>query len=107
MVDGRVIESIKKYLLKLSEEGIPVSFGILFGSYALERAHEWSDIDLVVVSPIYDIPYSHEEIGRLWRIAARVDSRIEPIPCGTKEWASGGERVIIEVAKQGGVRVAA
>jgi predicted nucleotidyltransferase len=107
MVDRGIVESVKKYLSKLTEAGIPVQFGVIFGSYTQGRANKWSDIDLVVVSKKYDSNYSHEDVNRLWRAAARTDSRIEPIPCGVEEWEKDDERIIIEVARREGVRIAA
>jgi predicted nucleotidyltransferase len=107
MVDRGIVESVKKYLSKLTAEGIPVQFGVIFGSYTQGRANKWSDIDLVVVSKKYDKNYSHEDINRLWRAAARTDSRIEPIPCGVEEWEKDDERIIIEVARREGVKIAA
>ena len=107
MVDSGIVESVKKYLSKLSEDGIPVQFGVIFGSYAQGKANKWSDIDLIVVSQKYDQNYSHEEINRLWRAAARTDSRIEPIPCGVEEWEKNDERIIIEMARREGVKIAA
>lgn len=107
MVDSGIIESVKKYLSRLNEEGIPVQFGVIFGSYARGKANEWSDIDLVVVSKKYDQDYSHEEVNRLWRAAARTDSRIEPIPCGAEEWEKNDESIIIEMARREGVKIAA
>jgi predicted nucleotidyltransferase len=107
MVDRGIVESVKKYLSKLTEEGIPVQFGVIFGSYTQGKANKWSDIDLVVVSKKYDNSYSHEDVNKLWRAAARTDSRIEPIPCGVKEWEKDDERIIIEVARREGVKIAA
>ncbi len=107
MVDNGIIESVKKYLSRLNEEGIPVQFGVVFGSYARGKANEWSDIDLVVVSKKYDQVYSREEVNRLWRAAARTDSRIEPIPCGVEEWEKNDERIIIGMARREGVKIAA
>ncbi len=107
MVDSGIVESVKKYLSKLDEEGIPVKFGVLFGSYAQGKASEWSDIDLIVVSPKYDQNYSQEDVNRLWRAAARTDTRIEPIPCGVEEWEKDDERIIIEMARHAGVKIAA
>lgn len=37
-------------------------------------------IDLLVVSATFDRAFSREAVNCLWRVAARTDSRIEPIP---------------------------
>jgi predicted nucleotidyltransferase len=105
MDEKATIESVKKYLNELLRIGIPVQFGILFGSYARKNAHKWSDIDLLVISPLYDGAYSREDINVLWRTAVRTDSRIEPIPIGMNRWHTDDESTIIEVARREGVRV--
>lgn len=54
MVSTTVIKSIKDYLVRLTESGLPVGFGVVFGSYAIGKADENSDIDVLVVSPQFD-----------------------------------------------------
>jgi len=92
MVDESVLTGVREYLRALQAEGLAVTFGVLFGSHVTGRPGQWSDIDLV---------------GRLWRIAARIDSRIEPIPCGQKRWEEDDSSALIEIARRQGVRVSA
>ena len=87
--------------------GIPVKFGIMFGSYARNEPQKWSDIDLLVISSLYDESYSREDINLLWRTAARTDSRIEPIPVGLNRWQNDDESTIIETARRDGILIAA
>jgi predicted nucleotidyltransferase len=79
--------------------------GILFGSYASGHPGQWSDIDLVVVSAAFDGTFSRDAINSLWRVAARTDSRIEPIPCGERQWVEDEVTPIIEIARREGVQV--
>jgi predicted nucleotidyltransferase len=102
MVQPAIINGVRKYLNKLSETGLTVNFGIVFGSYATGSATEYSDIDLIVVSSDFDNSISRDQIKKLWRTAARVDSRIEPIPCGRLQWQNNVSSAIIEVAKTEG-----
>jgi hypothetical protein len=92
-------------LQHLSEQGLAVSFAVVFGSHAKGESHEWSDIDLLVVSPRFDEPLERDDINRLWRVAARTDSRIEPIPCGTRQWTEDASMSIIEIARREGTRI--
>ncbi len=101
-----VIQSVKKYLQELLQIGIPVRFGIIFGSYARGSSHQWSDIDLLVVSDKYDNTCSREDINILWKMAARTDSRIEPIPISLNRWEQDDESTIIEIARREGIRIA-
>jgi predicted nucleotidyltransferase len=86
----------------VSEQGIPVRYGIVFGSQVTGRADVWSDIDLLVVSPKYDLPRKREDVNILWRIAARTDSRIEPIPVGERQYHEDDSSAIIEIARREG-----
>ena len=75
---------------------------MLFGSYARGEADEWSDIDLVVVARKFDGTFSRDDVSLLWRVAARTDSRIEPIPCGVRQWVEDQSSAIIEIARREG-----
>ncbi|MDQ1317398.1 MAG: uncharacterized protein QG588_1050 [Candidatus Poribacteria bacterium] len=105
MVDESIIKSVENYLSAINKQGIKVSFGVIFGSQAKGNATEWSDIDLLVVSPDFDLRRERSQINRLWRIAGRTDSRIEPIPCGEKQWQEDDSSAIIEIARREGERV--
>jgi predicted nucleotidyltransferase len=108
MADKSIIESVKTYLTELIRIGIPVKYGILFGSSTdRSRYDEWSDIDLLVVSPLYDKAYSRQDINILWKTAARVDNRIEPIAVGLDQWSNDDASTIIEIARREGITIAA
>jgi hypothetical protein len=89
----------------LQKQGISVRFGVVFGSWAKGLAHRWSDIDLVVVSPQFDRSPSWTSVTTLWRQAARIDSRIEPVACGEKQWQEDNVSGILDVARREGERV--
>ncbi len=105
MVDEPVVHVVRHYLQALNEHGIPVRYGIVFGSWARKNAHPSSDIDVLVVSPVFDDQRRREDIALLWRVAARIDSRIEPIPIGEQEFEKGKGGIIVEMARREGVRV--
>lgn len=102
MADKTVVISIQKYLRAVEQKGIPVKYGVLFGSYARGQQHEWSDIDLLVISPRYDKKWTHKDWAKLWLIAADTDVRIEPIPVGEKQFKNNRDSLIIEVARREG-----
>lgn len=105
MAAADIIEKARGYLQGLRTSGFEVSFGILFGSHALESAGEWSDIDLVVVSPRFDGQKLRADIDRLWVATLDADERIEPIPCGLQEWLSDDSRAIVEIARRHGRKI--
>ncbi|MBI4666106.1 MAG: nucleotidyltransferase domain-containing protein [Nitrospinae bacterium] len=102
MVEESIIKSVKGYLRDLTIHGVEVEFGVVFGSWAAGTATGMSDIDVIVVSPRFDKARARQDINLLWRVAARSDNRIEPIPCGKKQWFEDDASVIIEIARRGG-----
>ncbi len=102
MLEQSVLKSVQKYLAAVAASGITVERGIVFGSQASGQAHDWSDIDLLVVSSQFDNMKDRSAINLLWRLAARIDSRIEPIPCGSRQWREDDSSAIIEIARRQG-----
>lgn len=104
MVENAITTVIQKYIAALAQTGIHASKAILFGSFAKGQANEWSDIDLVVIAPEFDGQKKLSLIEMLWQMRM-VDSRIEPIPCGEKEWETDQSRPILEIARREGLVV--
>lgn len=102
MVEESIVLTVRKYLHNLSLQGIPVAFGVVFGSQARGEADRWSDIDLLVVSPRFDQTRRREDITLLWKVAARTDSRIEPFPAGQQQYLTDDSSAIIEIARREG-----
>jgi len=105
MADPEVIAAVKEYLDRLAQNGLSVAFAVVFGSQVTGRASDLSDIDVLVVSPDFDGKISRDIINKLWHVAARTDSRIEPIPCGQQQWRDNTSDAIIEIARNQGVTV--
>jgi predicted nucleotidyltransferase len=101
-INRDVINSVKQYLRSLKNRGLDVRQAIIFGSQVTGKTHPWSDIDLVVVSPQFDKKNCRNDIHLLWRVAIRVDSRIEPIPCGVIQWEKDDSNAIIDIARREG-----
>jgi predicted nucleotidyltransferase len=105
VVAESVILTIRQYLAAVQAEGIQARRAVLFGSYARGEADEWSDIDLVVLAPELESTADRQLVDRLWRLRARTDSRIEPIPYGQREWETDGSRPILDIARREGVAI--
>jgi len=105
MVARTVVKSVQDYLEAIQNEGIAVRFGVVFGSYATGRSNDLSDIDVLVVSPVFDSPRKRKDVDLLWRLAARSDSRIEPVPCGERQWNEDSSSQIVEIARREGEKI--
>jgi len=102
MVDGSIERSVKNYLKKLEEAGYGECYAVVYGSQTTGSADTWSDIDLLVVSPLFDREIKRSDVNMLWRIAAETDSRIEPVPVGKIQYATDDGNAIIEIARRSG-----
>ena len=107
MAESTITDTIKHYLSELPAYGIHPNRAILFGSFARGDAHEWSDIDLVVIAPEFDSPCETNMVEQLWLATATSDNRIEPIPCGEKEWQTQQARPILDIARREGIVITA
>jgi len=107
MVESVIVNAIRRYLASLPAVGIHASKAVLFGSFAKGRADQDSDIDLIVIAPEFDTGRDFDTIKNLWETTLLADNRIEPIPCGEREWESGDGRPIIEIARREGVVIEA
>ena len=105
MVDPTIVTAVRNYLRTLRDHGLEVSYGVVFGSWAQGKTNNWSDIDLIVVSSRFDHLRNRQDVDMLWRLAARSDSRIEPIPCGERQWAADASSAMIEIARREGERI--
>jgi predicted nucleotidyltransferase len=105
MVDRSIVEIVQRYLSALDGMGIRARRAILFGSFARGEATEWSDIDLLVIAPEFDGVRSIQLVQQLWRATAAADNRIEPIPCGEREWETEEGRPILDIARREGMEI--
>lgn len=78
-IDTVVLSEIREFARRLKNMPLRVEGVYLFGSYAKSCQHQWSDIDVAVVSPDFSYDRFEERI-QLMRIPSRIDDRIEPVP---------------------------
>ena len=83
MGKGQAIRVIKQFVNALKREGITIDHVILYGSYAKGNVRPDSDIDVAIISK--DFGKDRVEEGMiLYRIAGKIDPRLEPVPFSTK-----------------------
>lgn len=91
---------VQQYKSVLQNSGIKLRQLILFGSQTNGRAHQWSDIDVCVVSPQFGRDWMKEET-KLKDLAMDVDIRIEPHPYSVKDFQVEEDPFAFEIKKTG------
>lgn len=81
----KVRDTIASYLQALSQHNIPIKEAILFGSYANGTSQEWSDIDIALVSDIFDGDRINDK-DKIRKITLSVSSEIEVLPFSPKDF---------------------
>ena len=105
MVDPTVMKRIARFIDEATSLGIPVSKAVVYGSVARGTADKWSDIDLIVVSPIFDSPDAREKVDLLWQATTATNGYIEPVACGEQRWEEDEGSPILEIARREGIEV--
>jgi predicted nucleotidyltransferase len=101
MVEKTIQQTINAFIKELKKKKIRVSKVILFGSRASGRSHEYSDIDVAVVSPDFGKD-RYREGAMLFEIACSVDPRIEPVAISLLSYKNDTwVPIIYEIRKNG------
>ena len=97
-IDRRIMESIKKYIERISEY-YKIDAIILFGSYAKGTENDDSDIDIAIISSDFNdiIEDGAKLIGLTWKI----DTRIEPHPITKEDYEKVSNPFIEEIINTG------
>ena len=78
-IPRKVKKIVDMYIVALRENNIPVKQAILFGSYAKGNYNDWSDIDLALVSEIFE-GIRIRDRSRIRAITLKVSNDIEVLP---------------------------
>ena len=100
------INIIRAYLQLLKNAGINIEKAYLYGSYATNVATPESDIDVLLVSSLYDTDDDYI-LAKPWLFTGKVDYRIEPLAIGSNRFAIDDTSPIIELVRQTGIEVTA
>jgi len=104
MVNKTIINKVANYLKILRQNGLPVTQGIIYGSSARGEETPESDIDLLVISPLFD-QHPRARVGEMWRLAGQIDNHIEPIPVGENRFNNDNVSSLLEIARREGLVV--
>jgi len=79
---------------------------ILFGSYAYGRPHEWSDVDIAVVSPSFASVGRIARLEWLERLAWEAQAHaIEPVGLTPEEYAQASDLSLLGEVREKGIVV--
>jgi predicted nucleotidyltransferase len=106
MVEKAIRQTINAFIKELKRKKIKVAKVILFGSRTSGRAHEYSDIDVAVVSPNFGKD-RYQEGANLFEIACAIDPRIEPVPISLSSYENDTWIPIIYEIRKNGIEVKA
>ncbi|MFA6475602.1 MAG: nucleotidyltransferase domain-containing protein [Patescibacteria group bacterium] len=97
-----VRDNIASYIISLEKDNLPIEKVVLFGSYAKGTQHQWSDIDLCIVSPKFRNAWQATQY--LW--SKRINDiglTIEPVGFSPVDYKS--ESPLLAEIKRTGIRV--
>lgn len=98
-----IMKIVQKYVDKILEN-YDVEAIILFGSYAKGTEHEYSDIDIAVVTDDIENDIFDEEV-KLMILRKGIDYRIEPHIIAVADYENDETPFVVEV-KNTGIKVA-
>ncbi len=106
MSQAEVITLIRKYLKALKQAGIPVEIAYLYGSYARNEATVDSDIDLLLVSSVFD---TNNDIilASPWLYTTQINPRIEPLSVGIEKFQNDSVSPLYEIVRKEGIKILA
>jgi predicted nucleotidyltransferase len=104
VIKKHTLRIIKKFVNTLIREGISVDRVILYGSYANARMRPDSDIDVAIISK--DFGRDRVEEGMtLYRIAGKIDPRLEPVPISIEAYKNNTWVPLIYEIKTKGIEI--
>lgn len=99
-MDKRITSVIKKYIDSVAKQNPDLVAAYLFGSYAKNKEHDESDIDIaIVINHLNDVDKFDLQV-QLMLLASQFDTRIEPHPISKLDLLSNNP-FIAEIKKTG------
>ena len=78
-IPDKVLKTIRFFLNELERNNVPIKQAVLFGSYSKGNFHKWSDIDIALVSDIFE-GIRIVDRKKIRKIKLNVSNNIEVIP---------------------------
>jgi predicted nucleotidyltransferase len=104
MLQQDAINIVRQYVSNLNNAGISIAKAYIFGSYARNQANENSDIDVLLVSAVFDTD-DDNVLSKPWSPKYRTNYHIEPVAIGLKKFQTDDSSVILEVVRKEGLEI--
>lgn len=96
-----VISHLQKYAAEVKATGVHLKKIILFGSYARNKQHEWSDIDVAMVADEFS-GVGFRDIGLFAKVQIKYPYYlIQPRTYSTKDFTAKKDPFLEQILKQG------
>ena len=99
---NRVRKIIDKYIIALNKENFQIQSVFLFGSYANGTNSKWSDIDLAIVSNVFE-GIRIKDRSKIRRITLGISSDIEVLPFNPKGFTK--ENPLVKEIFETGIKI--
>ncbi|MBA3046984.1 nucleotidyltransferase domain-containing protein [Patescibacteria group bacterium] len=96
----KIKKEIKEYIQILKTDKLPINKVILYGSYAKGKQHQWSDIDLCIISPKFKDAYCAMQY-LLLKTITKPKHPIEPVGFSPKDFKDKYSSLIDEIKTTG------
>lgn len=106
MVKKEIVKKVNDFVKEIKRHKINVTKVILYGSRVSGKYHEFSDIDVAIVSPDFGKD-RYKEGARLFEIAGKIDTLIEPVPVSEDSYENDTWIPLIYEIRKNGVELKA
>ncbi len=86
-IPNKIKSIIEEYLTLLIQNDIPIKSAYLFGSYAKNNSNEWSDIDIALVSNVFE-GIRIKDRDKIRKFTLAISSSLEVIPFHPNDFTS-------------------
>ncbi len=98
-----IVNKLQKYIATVeNKHAIRISSAYLYGLFAKGLQHEWSDIDVALVSPDFSGDWFNDK-NKIRRTTIDFDYNISPFPC--REAAFTPDKLFVKEILKTGIRI--
>ncbi len=97
-IPAKIRRIINQYIKELGKNKIHIQRAVIFGSYSKGPSHEWSDIDIALVSDEFDGVRMRDR-NKIRRITLSISSDLSPIPFRPEDFTTVVCKAIGDIAQ--------